>query len=68
MSKDKDFSKRTGGLPSPRRPSARAMVRAVNGLLVGIGTLYLATNSAVVTAIGAVLAIILVVLWLTLYR
>jgi hypothetical protein len=67
MSKDKDVSEPVGGPKSPRRrPGAAAVMQVVNGLLVGIGTLYLVTNSVVMTAIGAVLAIIFAVVWLTL--
>jgi hypothetical protein len=68
MSKDKDVSEPIGGPPAPRRPGTPAMMQAINGLLVSIGTLYLVTNSVVVAAIGAVLVIILMVLWLMLYR
>ena len=64
MSKDLNVSKPAGGSPAPRRRNPRAMLRVINGVLVGVGTLYLATGSVIMAAIGAVVAVVLAALHL----
>jgi hypothetical protein len=60
MGRDMNVSKSVGSSPSPRRRGLQNILKVVNGVLVGVGALYLATGSVVVTAIGAVVAVALV--------
>ena len=64
MSEDLNVSKPAGGPPAPRRRNPRAMLRVINGVLVSVGTLYLATGSVVVAAIGAAVAVGIAALYL----
>lgn len=63
MGKDIDVSKPTGSSPSPRRGDSRDVVKVIKNVLVGVGALYLATGSVVVTIIGSVVAAVLVTLY-----
>lgn len=60
MGRDTNASKAAGSSPSPRRRGPQVMLKVINGVLVGVGALYLTTESVVVTAIGAVVAVALV--------
>lgn len=64
MSKDMDVAEPVGDPPSPKGPSPDAMLAAINGVLISISALYLASKSVLVTAIGAVMAIVLGVIYL----
>ena len=63
MSEDTNASTPAGGPPSPRRRS-QASMKAINGALVGVGTVYLTTDSITVTIIGASVAVVLTALYL----
>lgn len=49
------------GSPQPprRRPGAGAMLTLVNGVLAGVGGVYVSTHSIMITVIAAVAAIVL---------
>ncbi|SFK13330.1 hypothetical protein SAMN05421835_11492 [Amycolatopsis sacchari] len=61
----KDLNSRTpaGGPPRPDG-NLGAVRKLVNGVLVSVGTVYLATNSIVVTIIAAAVAVALAALYL----
>jgi hypothetical protein len=67
MSKDMDVSKPSGG-PPPNRRGPSEVPSFINGVLVGVGALYLATRSIQVTSIGAVVAVVLTALYLIAHR
>jgi hypothetical protein len=48
-------------IPRPRKggPSAAGLLAVVNGVLVGVGSVYLTTHSALITLMAAVSAVIL---------
>ena len=45
--------------PRPRRPGSGAILTLVNGALAGVGGVYVATRSVLITVIAAVAAIVL---------
>jgi len=49
-----------GDAPAPRPP---AMMQVVKGVLIALGALYLTTESVAVVLVGAVVAVVLVVLY-----
>jgi hypothetical protein len=67
MSEDQNVAKPAGGPPSPGR-NPQPAVGMINGVLVGVGTLYLATKSIEVTIVGAVVAATLAALYLLMTR
>lgn len=62
MGKDRNVPKPRGGSQPPRRRDPRGPLKVINGILVGVGTLYLASGSVTVTIIGAVVATVLAAL------
>jgi hypothetical protein len=54
--------------PPPRRPSAGALLTLVNGALAGVGSVYVGTQSVLITVIAAVVAIVLAVMVLAFPR
>jgi len=68
MGKDIDVSKSSGNSPSPQRGDSRDVVKVIKTVLVGVGALYLATGSIVVTVIGSVVAAALVALYALTHR
>jgi hypothetical protein len=44
--------------PSPRRPGAGALLNLVNGVLAGIGGVYVGTHSVLITVIAGVMALV----------
>jgi hypothetical protein len=50
------------GPPSPRRPGSGAILTLVNGVLAGVGSVFVGTHSVLVTIIAAVVAIALTVM------
>jgi hypothetical protein len=67
MSEDHNVAKSAGGPPSSGW-SAQAVMAIINGVLVGVGTLYLATKSTAIATIGAIVAAALAGLYLLLSR
>ncbi|WP_143229659.1 hypothetical protein [Actinophytocola xanthii] len=67
MSEDQNLVRSAGGPPSPGR-GTQAVMGIINGALVGVGTLYLATKSIAVAAVGAITATALAGLYLLLSR
>ncbi|MGH3879299.1 MAG: hypothetical protein ACRDSK_19915 [Actinophytocola sp.] len=67
MSEDQNVAKPAGGPPSPGRNS-QTVLGMINGALVSVGTLYVATKSVEVTIIGAIIAAVLAGLYLLLTR
>jgi len=65
---DVDTPKPADGSPPPHRRDPQAVMPVINGVLVGVGTLNLATRSVVVTIIGAVVALTLAGLYLIMHR
>jgi hypothetical protein len=63
MGKDLNSSKAAGDPKQPWRDSSEAIRKLVNGVLVSVGTVYLATGSILVTVIGAIVSITLAVLF-----
>lgn len=57
MGKDANTPKPVGGSPPPRRGAPQTMLLVINGVLAGVGSLYLTTGSVIVTIIGAAVAI-----------
>lgn len=68
MGKNLDSWKALGDPKPPRRDTAEAIRKLVNGVLVSVGTVYLATGSIMVTVIGAIVSITLAVLYATARR
>lgn len=63
---EKHVGKRAASGPAPRRsrnrPSARTdLVVLINGVLVGVGSVFVVTTSVVVTVVAAVVAMVLAV-------
>ena len=58
------------GSPQPphRRPGAGALLTLVNGVLAGIGGVYVSTQSIMITIIASVVAMVLAAMVLTFYR
>lgn len=54
--------------PPQRRPSAGALLTLVNGVLAGVGSVYVGTRSILVTLIAAAVATVLAVLVLAFHR
>jgi phage shock protein PspC (stress-responsive transcriptional regulator) len=54
--------------PRPQRPSAGTILTLVNGVLAGVGGVYVGTNSVLVTVIAAVMASVIAALMLVLHR
>lgn len=52
----------------PRRPGAGALLTLVNGVLAGVGGVYVGTRSVLITVIAAAVAIVLAVLVLAFQR
>ena len=48
--------------PSRRRPGAGALLTLVNGVLAGVGSVYVGTHSVFITVIAGVTAILLAVM------
>lgn len=60
---------RSGNLPAPRRrPGAGSLLTLVNGVLAGVGGVYVGTHSALITVIAAGTAIILAAMTLIWHR
>jgi hypothetical protein len=64
MSEDLNTSTPSDGPPLPRGRRPRASLKAINGALVGVGSIYLATESITVTVIGASVAVVLTIVYL----
>lgn len=62
MSEDRNVSTPASGPPSPHRDPL-IMLQVINGVLVSMGTLYVATKSFTVTIVGAAVAAVLAVLY-----
>ena len=59
----------SGSLPPPqRRPSAGTLLTLVNGVLAGVGGIYVSTHSVLITVIAVVMAIVLAVMVLIFQR
>jgi hypothetical protein len=54
--------------PPRRRPGAGGLLTLVNGVLAGVGGVYVSTRSVVITVIAAVAAIALAAMVLTVQR
>ena len=54
--------------PPRRRPGAGALLTLVNGVLAGVGGVYVSTHSVLITVIAAAMAIALAVIVLVLPR
>ena len=52
----------------PRRPGAGALLTLVNGVLAGVGSVYVGTHSVLITVIAAAVAIVLAVMVLAFQR
>lgn len=63
MSEDRNVAKPAGDPPSPGR-SSQTILGVINGALVSVGTLFVATKSVEVTIIGAVVAVALAGLYI----
>ena len=68
MSKDLDAPRPAGGSPTPPPRDLQGLLPLVNGILVGVGMLYLTTRSIAVTIIGAAAALVLMTLYLIMHR
>jgi hypothetical protein len=55
-------------LPPRRRPGAGAILTLVNGVLAGVGSVYVGTRSVLVTVLAAAVAVVLVLLVLAFQR
>ena len=55
-------------LPPRRRPSAGTLLTLVNGVLAGVGGVYVSTHSVLITVIAGVMAIVLAVMVLIFQR
>jgi hypothetical protein len=51
-----------------RRPSAGTLLTLVNGVLAGVGGVYVGTRSVLITVIASVMAVVLAVLVLVFQR
>ena len=49
-----------GSAPPRRRPGAGALLTLVNGVLAGVGSVYVGTHSVLITVIAGITAILLV--------
>jgi hypothetical protein len=58
------------GSPQPprRRPGAGALLTLVNGVLAGVGGVYVSTHSVMITVIAAVVAVVLAAMVLIFQR
>jgi hypothetical protein len=54
--------------PPRQRPGAGALLTLVNGVLAGVGGVYVSTHSVLITVIAAAMAIVLAVIVLVLPR
>jgi len=54
--------------PQRRRPSAGALLTLVNGVLAGVGGVYVSTHSVLITIIAVLVAIVLTVMVLIFYK
>jgi hypothetical protein len=61
MGNDVGMSRPGGNGQVPRPPT---MLQAVNGLMVSLGALYLATESLAVVLVGATVAVVVVVVYM----
>ena len=50
----------TGSTPPRRRPGAGTLLTIVNGVLAGVGSVYVGTHSVLITVIAGITAILLV--------
>lgn len=62
MSEDRNVATPASGPPSPHRDPL-IMLQIINGVLVSMATLYVATKSVTITIIGAAVAAVLAVLY-----
>lgn len=62
MSEDRNVAKPASGPPSPHRDPL-IMLQVINGILVSMATLYVATKSVTITVIGAGVAAVLSALY-----
>lgn len=68
MSQNGNVEQPTNGSRQPRRRNLQVIVKSVNGAVAGIGGVYLATQSIAVTVIGAIVAVLLAALYVTIER
>jgi hypothetical protein len=54
--------------PTRRRPGAGALLTLVNGVLAGVGGVYVSTHSVMITVIAAVVAVVLAAMVLIFQR
>jgi hypothetical protein len=60
---------RTGNSPTPpQRPGAGTLLTLVNGVLAGVGGVYVGTHSILITVIAAVMAVVLAAMVLVWHR
>jgi len=57
-----------GSSPSPQRPSAGTILTLVNGVLAGVGGVFVGTHSVLITIIAAAAAIALAAMVLACHR
>jgi hypothetical protein len=64
MSKDVKIPKSDDDSPTPRGQGPQSLTSVINGSLLGVGGLYVATKSITVTLIGAIVAAVVAALYL----
>lgn len=58
----------SSGSPAPRRPGTESVLTLVGGVLAGVGSVFGATHSIVVTLIAVITAVVLTAMLLAIRR